>query len=269
MTSLLTRFAALAAMVCVSSAAMAHSDVLVRSSGGQTVLGAAEDLDAEEGGPFFDLETKAFEIVLLNPALPNLAFSYDFERDEPGFFSAPAVPVGDALPANAGLTLTPSAFSIGLGSGNDTVFYWDGTGAVDFEALSTAQPGVSFEAGILTPLVTDGAGSIDNHPLFGLDGGAADGVYLSSYTVTVDGLDASAPIYFVALADSTLTLEDDAELVEEALEEFEEGNIAAPIVGGVDYTFYEEAVEFAEGIPEPSAVLIALVATVGFASRRR
>lgn len=255
--------------VC-SLAGAQHSDVLLRSDGAKVVIGGAVDLDMEVGGPFFNLDTLHFEGVFINPAAPTPPFGYDFERTEPGFFSAASVPVGQTLPPNADVSLRLTPFS--LSSGTDVAFYWDGQGEVDFQPLSTAQPGVDFTFAPRAPApfaATDGSSFLDDHPLFGLTGGAADGVYLVSPSAAVAGLEESDPFFMVWLASSVLVDEDIAEELEEALELFEAGG-AEPIVGGVNFAFFEEAVEFAETIPEPSAVTGALLALAisGLARRR-
>jgi hypothetical protein len=265
-----TKVFALCAVACFTAGAAAHSDVLLRAQGGKVVIGAADDLAAEEGGPFFDLDTKVFEGVFINPAMPTPPFGYDFERTEPGFFSAAGLPVGDDLPANADIALSLSSFSIG--AANDLAFYWDGTGEVDFQPLSIAQPGVSFTFAPMSPTPfasTDGSGAVDDHPLFGLTGGAADGVYLVSPVVSVTGLIDSDPFYMVWLASSVLVDDETAEELEGALELYEEGG-PDPIVGGVNFAFFEEAVEFVGAIPEPSTALLAMLATavVGVTRRR-
>lgn len=264
-----TKGVAIVAMLLTAPLAAGHSDILVRSDGAKVQIGAAVDLSMEEGGPFFDLETSVFEGVLLDPATPTPPFGYDFERDEPGFYSNAAVPVGQNLPATADLTLKLHTFS--LPSGTDAAFYWDGVGDVDFVPLSTAQPGVAFTFAPMAPdafASTDGSSAVDDHPLFGLTGGAADGVYLAQMRLDVEGLATSDPFTMVWLASSALTTESLAEELEEALEAFEEGG-SAPVVAGVDFSFFEEAVEFAETIPEPSAGLLLLVGTVALAATRR
>lgn len=259
-------FAAALAVSCFASVASAHSDVLVREVGGQVAIGAAEDLAGEEGGPNFDLDTTVFEGVFLNPAVPTPPFGYDFERDEPGFYSEPGLAVGNDLPANADMTLSLDLFS--LPSGTDSTFYWDGAGAVDFQPVSTAQPGVAFTFAPAQFATTDNTSFVDDHPLFGLTGGAADGVYLSRLRLDVDGLATSDPFYMVWLASSVLDSEALAEELEEAIEAFEDGG-PAPIVAGTDFSFFEEAVEFADAIPEPSAALLALLALAAPAAARR
>ncbi len=264
-----TKALALTGLACVAADATAHSDILLRSMGGKAAIGAADDLSGEEGGPFYDLDAKTFEAVFVNPAMPTPPFGYDFERTEPGFFSAPGLLVGDDLPANADIGLSLSPFSIG--GANDLAFYWDGTGQVDFQPLSVAQPGVNFTFAPMGPTpfaTTDGSGAVDDHPLFGLTGGAADGVYLVSPVVSVAGLTDSDPFYMVWLASSVLVDDETAEELEGALELYEQGG-PDPIVGGVNFAFFEEAVEFVGSIPEPSSALLAMLATAVVGVTRR
>ena len=246
-------------LACCTTDAMAHSDILLRSIGGKVVVGAAEDLSGEEGGPFYHLDDKLFEGVFLNPTMPTPPFGYNFERTEPGFFSAPGLPEGDDLPASADISLSLSSFSIG--AANDVAYYWGGTGEVDFQPLSVAQPGVSFVFGPASFASTDATGAVDDHPLFGLTGGAADGVYLVSPVVSVTGLADSDPFRMVWVASSVLVDDETAEELEGSLEAYEAGG-PEPIVGGVNFAFFEEAVEFAGSIPEPSSALLAALASV-------
>jgi hypothetical protein len=259
---------AVAVAATAASLAHAHSDVLVRydAASNTTLVGAAEDIDAAEGGPFFDLETRVFEGVFINPAVATPPFGFAFERDEPGFYNGPEVTIGDNLPGSADLTLVEEAFA--LASGFDTTFFWNGSGSVDFQPLSIAQPGVDLTFSPAVFAATDANGNVDDHPLFGLTGPALDGVYLSRTTLSVGGAAPSEPFYFVWLASSVLTSDLDAEELEELLEAYEEGG-PAPVFGGVDFSFYEEAVEFAEGIPEPSSAVLAALAMFGLARRVR
>lgn len=257
---------AIAGLTCGVANAGPHSDILLRDVGGQVVVGAAEDLSGEEGGPFYHLDEKLFEGVFLNPTMPTPPFGYNFERTEPGFFSAPGLPEGDDLPANAAISLSLSSFSIG--AANDVTYYWDGTGEVDFQPLSIVQPGVSFAFGPASFASTDANSAVDDHPLFGLTGGAADGVYLVSPVVSVAGLADSDPFYMVWLASSVLVDDETAEELEGALDLFEEGG-PEPIVGGVNFAFFEEAVEFVAAIPEPSTALLAMLATTVVGATRR
>ncbi len=258
---------AIAGLTCGVANAGPHSDILLRDVGGQVVVGAAEDLSGEEGGPFYHLDEKLFEGVFVKSAAPVPPFNYDFERTEPGFFSAPGLPAGNDLPANADISLSLSSFSIG--AANDVTYYWDGMGEVDFQPLSITQPGVKFAFGPASFASTDANSAVDDHPLFGLTSGAADGVYLVSPVVSVAGLADSDPFYMVWLANSVLVDDETAEELEGALEAYEEGG-PEPIVGGVNFAFFEEAVEYVGAIPEPSTALLAMLAAslVGVTRRR-
>ncbi|TWT97854.1 hypothetical protein Pla108_20070 [Botrimarina colliarenosi] len=256
-------------MLTATSVHAQHADILLRSDGVKALVGGAVDLGAEEGGPFFNLDARVFEGVFINPAAPTPPFGYDFERDEPGFYSDTTVPVGQNLPAGAGVSLMLDPFS--LGAGTDTTFYWDGSGAVDFQPLTTTQSGVAFTFAPMAPApfaTVDGTSFLDDHPLFGLSGGAADGVYLARMRLVVDGLEPSDPFYIAWLASSVLVDEETAEQLEGALEAYEQGG-PEPIVGGVNFAFFEEAVDFANGIPEPSTALLATSACGALLARRK
>ncbi|QDS98733.1 PEP-CTERM sorting domain-containing protein [Adhaeretor mobilis] len=248
-----------------------HSDVLVTNVGGQVAIGAASDIGNPDES--FDLETIVFETIMVpgfEPPTPA-----DYESEEPGFFAlngtsdaAELAALGaSALPGNAGVSVSASSFSIG--GATSTLFYWDGQGSVNF---TPAPAGTTFSYSPATNFETTGPnGDMDGHPVYQLDASSglpADGVYLVSPTVDVDGLATSDPFYSVLLADALIVDEDDEEAVEEALEALEEGLTTDAVVdfgGGVtkEFAFYEEAVEFVEetfAIPEPSTALLSLAA---------
>ena len=57
--------------------------------------------------------------------------------------------------------------------------------------------------------------------------------------------------------------------MEELFEAFEEGG-PAPIFGGKDFSFFEEATSFVEAsVPEPSSMLLASLAALGFVLNKR
>lgn len=275
--------ALVAASLLPSGAAQAqHSDVLVTNVAGQVAIGAANDIDGPEES--FDLDTVVFENILrVGFAPPTPA---DYETDEPGFFGLNAVGDADdlatlgaeALPGNADASISLSPFTID-GEVSE-VFYWDGMGEVDFvPAPASTTYGFSPAMGFAT---TGPNGDMDDHPIFQVNDDTAavpaDGVYLVSPILDVEGLASSGPapwsyggergsLFLVSLVDALITTEDDLELVEEALEELEEGitdDAKVMFPGGEmkDFAFYEEAVEFVEGqaVPEPSSVAVAAVA---------
>lgn len=246
-----------------------HSDVLLADVNGQVDIGSAVD----PSGPNeeFSLGTTTFESILVPGSAP--VNPVDYESDEPGFFGLDAVGNVDdltalgasALPGAASVSISASSFA--AQGANAALFYWDGTGGVSF---APAPAGTTFAFNPANDFaMTDANGGMDDHPFYELNAAAgtpADGVYLVSPVIDVAGLESSDPFYIVLLADALITGEEDAELVEEALEDLEEGLAADALVdfgGGItkDFAFYEEAVEFVEetiAIPEPSSALLCL-----------
>ena len=270
-----TLFSAAALLAFASCQSVsAHSDVLLTDVGGQVTIGAAADLGSS---PSFDIDTKVFESIMLPGFLPPVT-PPDYQSDEPGFFgldsSIPSEATAlaglgaSALPGLADVKAIATTFTID-GASSD-LFFWDGTGPVDFDP---APAGTGFTFNPSNFATTGSDGGMDDHPLFEVDatsGTAADGVYLISPVVAVDGIATSEKFYMAFLVDSLITGEVDAEEVEHALEELEEGLIPAAIALGKDFTFFEEAVEFAETlpVPEPSSLLLC-VAGLGLAVTRR
>ncbi len=251
----------------------AHSDVLLAEVGGQVAIGAAEDLDMEEGGPFFDLETRVFEGVMVagNPVLP---FNFDYERDEPGFSAQPTsvVPGSNPLPVNAAVSIATANVNFAGLLGN--LFYWDGTGSPSFVTATSTQPNVVSTFDDPNFGITGPSGGMDDHPLFSINlpgaGTPANGVYVAAYTANVAGLAGSEPFYFVWLVDDLLVDGEAAEELEELLEAFENGG-PEPIFGGKNFAFFEEGVEYVEAtIPEPTSVVLAALALgAGWFIRKR
>ena len=262
-----------------TTAAAQHSDVLVTDVNGQVTIGSAADVDGPNES--FDVAAKVFESLLLPGFSPvNRA---DYESVEPGFFGLNGI--GDAaalanlganaLPGAANVSISASSFSVGGSSAS--LFYWDGSGGVDFQPAPAGttfafDPALNFAA-------TDANGGMDDHPIYELNaasGTPADGVYLVSPVIDVAGLTPSDNFYIVLLADALIAGEDDAELVEEALEALDEGTATSALVdfgnrAMKDFAFFEEAVEFVENalvIPEPSTSLL-LVAAVGWLANTR
>ncbi len=242
--------------------AFADRDVFLANVGGKVAIGSAADTSPSDP----DLVTRVFERVVI-PGFPPINPS-DYGLDEPGFFALPAgdpeLPAGaSALPANANVTANLLPFAVGGGS--DTLFYWNGVGAVDFVRVSVAQPGVSL---VLDPNPvgsTGASGGADIHPSYRLDKSGAglptDGVYLVSPTVSVAGLADSQRFFMLFLADALVTDEDAAEELLEGLE------IGQPIFAGKDFSFFAEASAYVQAnlvVPEPSGgMLVAVV--IGFA----
>ncbi|MBA4105710.1 MAG: hypothetical protein C0485_08120 [Pirellula sp.] len=272
-----------AAMFAVhASMAFAHSDALLVSVGGQVVVGTAEDIDGPNEA--YALDAGLFESILRAGFAPPTPA--DYEGDEPGFFGLHGVNDADdlaalgasALPAGAAVSgnLTPFIVNGQL----DSLFYWDGAGAVDFKPIAIAQAGVTFAFQPTAFGSTGANGDVDDHPIYQINAAAgtpADGVYLIAPQISVVGLAASKPFYMAFLVDALIEDEDDLELIEAALEGFEEGapDALVDFGGGVtkDFAFYEEGVEWIESnlvVPEPTSCALAVIgfATAG-AFRRR
>jgi len=261
--------------VCLglTSSATAHSDFFLANVGGRVAVGGASEL--ETANPSFDLDTKVFEAVLVTGFPIPLV---DYGRGEPGVFALPAgspdLPTGAAaLAGNAAVSFNSTAFT--LNGQADSLFHWNGSGAVDFHGVSATQPDVTFSIDP-TPFndPTSGDGALHVHPAYQLNrsgtGMPADGVYVAALTASVAGMDDSEPVYLVMLVDQLLVDDDAAEGLEET---FEAGGTFYEAVGK-DFGFYEEAVGYVEtnvAVPEPGAGVLGISAVAGYLSacRRR
>jgi hypothetical protein len=273
--------AAAAMFVVHASTAFAHSDALLASVGGQVVVGTAEDIDGPNEA--FALDAGLFEAILRGGFAPPP--QADYEGDEPGFFALHGVndavdlaTLGAAaLPAGATVSGSLTPFTV---NGNlDSLFYWDGVGSVDFQPISIAQPSVTFAFKPAAFGSTGANGDLDDHPIYQINhaaGTPADGVYLIAPQISVVGLTTSEPFYMAFLVDALIEDEDDLELVEAALESFEEGapNALVDFGGGVtkDFAFYEESVEWIESnlvVPEPGTLALAVIGIAAAVAARR
>ena len=254
------------AAVACSASVFAHSDVLFGNVGGKVTLGTAEDLGDPNN-----------ETLTLFPAGTNGAFesimrvgapAADYESDEPGFYSDPTELGANAVPAGLDVFVTTTSFTVDGATAD--LFYWDGTGPVDFDP-APANTSFEFEQDPNTGIGTTTAGVFDDHPEFLLDADPnavpADGVYLVSFAVEIDTLTTSDSSIAVLLVDQLIVSSFFAEEVEEAVEALEGGapNAEVDFGGGIikDFAFYEEAVEYVEDnlvVPEPTTGLIAFVA---------
>lgn len=197
------------------------SDVLLANVNGQVAIGAANDLGTADEG--FDLTTNLFQGVMV-PDFPPFD-PVDYGRDEPGFFalgngSASTPPSASALPGDAQVTIHFPSFAVV--SPTDSLFYWNGNGAVNFQPISTAQPGVSLTLHPNPIATTHADGSLHQHSAWELDNGGAgvpaDGVYLLSPTASVVGLADSKPFYMLFLVNAAIADEDAADAIKDGLD---------------------------------------------------
>jgi PEP-CTERM motif len=235
--------------------------------GGRVTIGGVDDDD-----PVPDLTIQVFRGAM-TPNFPPPPF-VDYGHDDPGFFAElspvnPNYPAGaSALPTNADVTVNFPTFTVG--GLTDNLFFWDGSGgAVDFQPISTAQPGFAIDIYGDNPIgQTDGNGMIHEHPTWALDDGDTatplDGVYLSAPTISVAGLADSKPFFIVWAVDHLIPDDDTVEALEDALD-----NDNPPIVAGKDFSYVNQAVSYVQNnlvVPEPSSLLLAGLACVGIAS---
>lgn len=205
----------------------------------------------DEAGVTFTPGARVLEAILTPDALPFSPF--DYSAEDPGFRSA-----AGELPANQPVGLTLQSLSV-----------WNGVG------LDPAA-GVAFSFDLSGGLGTEANGSLHGHPLFGLTDltldalPLPDGVYVASFKASMAGLADSDPYYFVMLKDELIADETDVETLEGLLDDYANGG-PQPVFGGKNFAFFEEAVEFVDGVvPEPSsATLLVAGAAWGLASARR
>ena len=184
-----------------------HSDVLIQDVDDRLHSGTA---DFDSGNWIIGARSFAGE------------FDSDFAVNDPGWnalgVGSPAMPAGaEALPANTDLEWDFLPMMIDGTAAN--LFYWNGTGDVQFGTLPAANYelsmqsksagfiGVDGSAALLPGEViddTDSIGSLHRHRFFFLDDGdgnlgtdPADGIYLFTIRTRVINLDRSAPIFFL------------------------------------------------------------------------
>src|SRR5882757_5876629 len=121
--------------------ASADTDMLVTNVGGSVTVGGADEL--ETANEHFELASQVFRREMV-PNFPPFD-PHDYGHDDPGFFAISGTRIGDfpagatALTANAPVTIHFPAFTVG--GHTDSLFFWDGSGAVNFQPISTTQPG--------------------------------------------------------------------------------------------------------------------------------
>jgi hypothetical protein len=265
---------ALTGMWPMARALATDSDVFVTNVDGKVTIGGANNLETVDEN--FDLTSQIF----YSPMVPNSPpfDPHDYGFDDPGFFALGSnrtadFPAGTSpLPAGASVTVHFPNFSV---AGNtDKLFYWNGAGAVNFQPISTTQPGAALAVGA-NPVGTTSSpnppsdtsfGALHEHPGFILDNGGpgvpADGVYLSAASISVTGLSDSKNYFYVWIIDSLINDGDKAEELRDALLD----HVVPPIVEGKDFTFANSAIGYVQNnlvVPEPGS--IALIGVVGCA----
>lgn len=197
----------------------------------------------------------------------------DYGRDEPGFVALGSGSLGmppgaSSLPASSPVAINLAPFTIGAST--DTLFYWNGAGSVNFQPISTAQPGIAMSLDPDPIGTTSVSGALHEHAAFGLDNGVAgvpaDGVYLIAPTASVTGLADSDHFFMLWLVDALLDDEDTAEGLEDV---FANGET---VYLGKDFAFFPAAISHVESnlVPEPSSIALGMLSlTAGCAPMRR
>lgn len=252
-TRLMLAGLALGVALLTGKAAMAHGsggDIAVFTTNGQVDIGYAK-LDEDDIEQIaFDPSDSVFQAVLV-PLTPNPIIPWDLSSTEPGYDGNEG-----ALPGLAEIYWNLLELS-----------YWDGSGTPAFSPATHVEGGYAPQ-----PVNTHPDGGFHAHQHFGLkdltaDGQPiADGVYLAELTVSVTGLDDSAPYYMVALVEDLVNTDADPvalanEIGEAVIAYMEDPSGDAPMVAGKDFTFYADAIQYAEAlaVPEPTAIVLVAV----------
>ena len=256
---------ALCLLVCVSSA-LGHGgggDIALTVTDDQVDIGFATLDDFDVTQTFFDPDDNVFQAVF-TPLPSSPFYQWEIGSSEPGFDADEGqLPIGEEVTFNV-----------------KSVRYWDGVGPVSFSPA----PGIDAGYQYVGTYAADDDG-FHEHPMFGLGGPVVDGVYLTEMSVSVNTLLDSESFYLVGLVDEVLTSIYDnsgpelidqitaatnaAESLGEATRDYlADPSSAAPMLGGVDFTYYAEAIRHVEAIPEPSSAAL-LVVAVALAARRR
>lgn len=237
----------------VHSAAFGHGgggDIALFSTDGKVDVGFAILDDDDVNQVFFDENDRVFSSVLV----PQVLFGFSMGSTEPGFDADEGT-----LPNSASIRVATR--SIG---------YWDGSGDVSFsDAMDVT---ARFEP---STMQTDSQGGFHAHPLFGLAGDVADGVYLTELTVGAVGLETSESFFLVSLVDDVIKSHADPETAGEELGElvrdYQLDLSQTPIFEGKDFSFFGDAVLQVESqaVPEPSGHAMAVLTVLIVASLRR
>lgn len=243
----------LVVLVLVSSSAFGHGgggDIALFATNGQVDVGFAILDDNDINQVFFDGNDRVFSSVLV----PQVLFGFSMGSTEPGFDADEGT-----LPQSASLTVATKS-----------VRYWDGTGDVVFAAATDVSG--RFEP---STMQTDSEGGFHAHPLFGLGGSVADGVYLTEFTVGAEGLETSESFFLVALVDDTIKSHADPETAGEELGElvrdYQSDLSQTPMYANKDFSFFGDAVLRVESqiAPEPASYSLAVLSVLVLAGLRK
>jgi len=238
----------LAVSVAPGWASAQHVDMLfARDTGGTQLVTGTADF----GNNNYTVGARVFEGEF-DPA---------FLSSDPGFNAVAQASLtgGLALPGNTALRFNILPTTIGSTTSN--LFFWNGTGAVNFQGVAAGYSLEVSKAGGFSAIAdgtgnqitgfnindTSSTGFIHKHLDFALDDGTAGdpaaGIYLLALEATMTGLADSDPFFIVFATDGT------AESVHESAVEWVNENLTS-------------------GVPEPSTYLLVGLPLLAFAIRR-
>lgn len=257
--------------VCVTlltCSALGHGgggDIALFETNGQADIGFAVLDDDDITQVEFNADDNVFQAIFTPlPAAP-LLYLWEIGADEPGFdANEKALPDGAEISFNV-----------------KSIRYWDGVGAVKFSPIASVEGGYfpqSYNA--------ESDGGFHEHPFFGFSDLTDDGqpipkgVYLTEMTVSVEGLLDSESFYLVGLIDEAVNSIYEAEGLLAATDAaanlgaatrayLDDPSAGVPTLNGVEFTYYADAIQFAEAIPEPSSAAILATMLVCAVWRRR
>jgi hypothetical protein len=223
----------------------------ITTPGGEKVdVGFAELDDDDIHHIFFDRRDETFNNILL-PRTPTAIppIPWTLGTQEPGLDADE----GELAPQKPLTVIT------------EQILYWNGSGAMSFGPLPAGVSG-----GYAPPSsLTFADGGHHSHPVHGImGGGTPDGVYLTRARVHIDTMIDSDPYYVVSLVEQDLYTGDNDENADnaEALGELVRAYVAdpmsapPPVFMGNDYTYYANAMMYAETLPVPEPCTFALLA---------
>jgi hypothetical protein len=240
---------------------------ITTSAGEKVDVGFAELDEDDIHHVFFDRRDEVFNNILLPrtpTVIPNIPWTLGTQ--EPG------------LDADEGELAPVQPVNLDV----QELTYWDGNGAVNFGPTPAGLSGGYRPQ----PSLTNSQGGHHSHPVVGIRGGGTpNGVYLFKVIAQVNTMIDSDPYYKVSLVDTALYTDTDpnddvdhnaenAEALGELVRAYvaDPMNSPPPVFMGTDYTYYANAILYAETlpIPEPGSfalLVVALLATLGI--RRR
>lgn len=224
-------------------------DIALFTTGEQVGVGFAVLDDDDINQISFDPNDHVFSSILV----PQVLFGFSMGSTEPGFDADEGL-----LPEDASVNVSTMS-----------VRYWDGSGSVAF-----TDTGVSAAYSPST-MQTDNLGGFHAHPLFGLAGDVANGVYLTEMTVSAGDLASSDSFYLVSLVDDIIANHTDPESAGEDLGElvrnYQADPTQAPVFEAKDFSFFGDAVLHVESqvVPEPAGSSMVVLSILMLASLRR